>query len=61
MKKLIFAALIIGMSINSYGQSADVPGPSFKDIMNIKSLGSPVISPDGNSILYTIRKTDWDK
>ncbi|MCP4727380.1 MAG: S9 family peptidase, partial [bacterium] len=49
------------MSINSYGQSAGVPGPSFKDIMNIKSLGSPVISPDGKSILYTIRKTDWDK
>jgi dipeptidyl aminopeptidase/acylaminoacyl peptidase len=38
---------------------AQVPGPSFKDVINLESVGGAAISPDGRSIAYTVRTTDW--
>ncbi|NIM49942.1 MAG: prolyl oligopeptidase family serine peptidase [Gemmatimonadales bacterium] len=38
-----------------------MPGPSFEDILSVKSVGSPAISPDGRTIAYTVRTTDWDE
>jgi dipeptidyl aminopeptidase/acylaminoacyl peptidase len=35
--------------------------PTFQDILNLKSPGSPVISPDGRFVLYTVREADWEK
>jgi hypothetical protein len=39
--------------------STNVPEPSFKQVLSLKSVGSPVISPDGKSIVYTVRSVDW--
>ena len=38
-----------------------IPGPAFKDVLGLKSVGSPVISPDGKDILFTVSQADWDK
>ena len=38
-----------------------IPGPSFKDVLSLKSAGSPIISPDGKHILFTVRQADWEK
>jgi len=38
-----------------------VPGPAFKDVLSLKSAGTPVISPDGKNILFTVSQPDWDK
>jgi dipeptidyl aminopeptidase/acylaminoacyl peptidase len=38
-----------------------VPGPSFKDVLSLKSAGDPVISPNGKDILFTVTQPDWDK
>jgi dipeptidyl aminopeptidase/acylaminoacyl peptidase len=44
------------------GEQADgVPGPAFKDVLSLRSIGSPAISPDGRSILFSIRQPDWEK
>jgi len=40
--------------------SAQVPGPSFKDVINLRSVGSPAISPDGKAVAYTVRTTEWN-
>ena len=40
---------------------ADDTTPGFKDILNLTNPGSPVISPDGSKILYTVSKPNWDK
>ena len=55
----LLSLLIINTLV--YGQVEKIPGPAFKDVLNLKSIGSPAISPDGKQILYTVRKVDWEK
>ena len=38
---------------------AVVPGPSFEQVISLRSAGSPAISPDGRHVAFTIRTTDW--
>src|SRR5215510_14887270 len=38
---------------------AQVPGPSFREVIGLQSVAAPAISPDGKSIAYTLRTTDW--
>jgi dipeptidyl aminopeptidase/acylaminoacyl peptidase len=35
--------------------------PTFEDMINLKSPGSPLISPDGRWILFAIRQPNWEK
>lgn len=43
------------------GGEVIIPGPSFKDVLELKSVGSPVISPSGSHVLFTLRGVDWEK
>jgi dipeptidyl aminopeptidase/acylaminoacyl peptidase len=40
-------------------QGPALPGPSFTDIISLRSVGSPAISPDGKAVAYTVTSTDW--
>ncbi|MBA3272225.1 MAG: S9 family peptidase [Acidobacteria bacterium] len=43
------------------GLSAQSPvPPTIDDLLNLKRVGSPAISPDGASVAYTVRETNWD-
>ena len=33
---------------------------SFRDVLSLESVGEPAISPDGRSVAYTVRSTDWE-
>ena len=35
--------------------------PTVEDLMNLKSAGSPRISPDGTKVAYTVTETDFDQ
>ena len=35
--------------------------PGFKDVLDLKSPGGPLISPNGEYILYGVSQPDWDK
>lgn len=35
--------------------------PTVDDLLNVKSVGSPQISPDGTWVAYTITSTDWNQ
>jgi dipeptidyl aminopeptidase/acylaminoacyl peptidase len=68
MKKipLVFVVVICFVVISfarvgQTDQTADIPGPAFKDVLSLKSVGSPVISPDGKDILFTVSQADWEK
>jgi len=54
----IFFIFFIFVNV-SIGDSEKNQTPAFKDILNLKSPGSPVISPDGRYVIYTIRKANW--
>lgn len=38
-----------------------VPGPSFRSVIELRSVGSPAISPDGRAVAYTVRTTEWSE
>lgn len=46
--------------VNIHGQSK-IPGPSFEETISIRSVGGPVVSPDGKNIAFTVRTVDWKK
>jgi dipeptidyl aminopeptidase/acylaminoacyl peptidase len=52
----IFCALLVLLpfSANS-GQHV----PTLDELLNVRSLGSPRISPDGKLVAYTVTETDW--
>ena len=39
-------------------RAQSLPGPSIDDVINLKRVGSPVISPNGQQVAYTIRETN---
>lgn len=56
MEKYILPILLL-FSANLFGQqNASV---SFEKWMSLKTVGNPVISPDGKTIVYTQGNTDW--
>jgi dipeptidyl aminopeptidase/acylaminoacyl peptidase len=56
MRRLLWASFV-ALVPTSLG--AQAPSPSFKDVINLESVGSGAISPDGRAIAYTIRTTEW--
>jgi len=36
-------------------------GPNFRDMLSLRSVGGPAISPDGQSVAYTLRIPDWEQ
>ena len=49
--------LSFSYSFAQYGNKV----PSFEEVLSLQSLGTPVISPDGRHMAYTVRSTDWAK
>jgi dipeptidyl aminopeptidase/acylaminoacyl peptidase len=41
------------------GQAGPVRVPTADDLLNLKTLGGPQISPDGSWVAYTVSSTDW--
>ena len=50
----------VGLALSAaHAQSPS--GPSIDEVINLKRVGSPVISPNGQHVAYTIRETNWDE
>jgi dipeptidyl aminopeptidase/acylaminoacyl peptidase len=56
MRKILTAAAVILMAAPVAAQKRPV---TIDDVMQLKTVGSPVVSPDGAQILYTVRQ--WEK
>ena len=57
----VVSLFTLALSASLNAQQPEIPGPSFEDIMNLRDIGSAVISPDGQTIVYTVSSTDWDE
>jgi dipeptidyl aminopeptidase/acylaminoacyl peptidase len=53
------ALILLLTSAAAYAQAP--PAPSVDDLINLKRVGSPAISPDGRQVAFTIRETNWDE
>jgi dipeptidyl aminopeptidase/acylaminoacyl peptidase len=60
-KSLSIILAVFILTLVGKGQAEEIPFPAFKDVLSLRSVGSPVISPDGRHILYTVREVDWEK
>ena len=56
MKKIFIAASLFSSTILFAQKDASV---SFEKWISLKSVGGPVISPDGKIIVYGVSSTDW--
>jgi dipeptidyl aminopeptidase/acylaminoacyl peptidase len=52
-------ALAAVTATTTYSQTSSLP--SIDDLINLKRVASPAISPDGKHVAYTIRETNWDE
>jgi dipeptidyl aminopeptidase/acylaminoacyl peptidase len=55
------SAPVLAVLLAATTASAQTPSPTIDDLLNLKRVGSPAISPDGKSVAYTIRETNWDE
>jgi dipeptidyl aminopeptidase/acylaminoacyl peptidase len=54
------AALLLSIaSTGALGQGTSVPGPSFEQVISLRSAGGAAISPDGRNVVFGVRTTDW--
>jgi dipeptidyl aminopeptidase/acylaminoacyl peptidase len=56
MKSLVLAlAIVISFQISAQKNTS----VSFEKWISLKTVGSPIISPDGKTIVYSVTSTDW--
>ena len=53
---LALAGSVVGLPVGATGQT-----PSIDDVLNLRRVGAPAISPDGRWVAYTVRETNWDE
>ena len=64
MKQVMFAAALTFAAAAAAAQNAPMVLPrvaaTADQILSLKRVGSPEISPDGRWVAYTVRETNWD-
>ena len=60
--RLRAALVVAGLVVAAAGvRTQPVAGPTIDDILNLKRVGAPAISPNGQQAAYTIRETNWEE
>ena len=52
-------ALAAASAMPALAQSALARPMTFLDVQQMRTIGSPTLSPDGKSMLYTLSTMDW--
>jgi dipeptidyl aminopeptidase/acylaminoacyl peptidase len=62
--RLLVAFVVAGATVMLRAQTPPTPvpksPPTVDQILSLKRVGSPEISPDGRWVAYTVRETNWD-
>jgi len=63
--RLLVAFVVAGATVMLRAQTPPTPvpksPPTVDQILSLKRVGSPEISPDGRWVAYTVRETNWDE
>ena len=52
--------ILLGLALNPLGGLAAQEAPGLRDVIDLETIGSPTISPDGRVILYRSYTSDWE-
>lgn len=55
---LLSVCFVVCTSLWLSGQGSG-KNPSFEEVISLHSVGSPVISPDGKNVVFSVSTTDW--
>src|SRR4029453_621361 len=58
-KPLLVLAVVFGGWVTHPSMQTST-GPSIDDLLNLKRVGAPAISPDGTRVAFTVRETNWE-
>ncbi len=61
-KKRLLALLFLALAAlpwSAVAQTSATQVPAIDDLLNLKTLGSPQVSPDGTWVAYTVSSADW--
>ena len=61
MKSVLSLAALLLLFISEFTAAADADAPSFEDVLSLRSADNPVISPDGEQVVFEVRSTDWNR
>jgi hypothetical protein len=56
--RLLAVVLVLGVSGWQGAGAQDKRPATFEDVLAVKAVGNPVLSPDGARVLYTVR--EWE-
>jgi dipeptidyl aminopeptidase/acylaminoacyl peptidase len=56
----MLAAAMMSLATGSTTGAQAGRSPAIDDLLNLKRVASPVLSPDGRWVAYTVRETNWD-
>jgi dipeptidyl aminopeptidase/acylaminoacyl peptidase len=56
----IFAILVLALPLTTAAAQRTATVPTIDELISLKRVGSPVLSPDGRWVAYTLRETNWD-
>ncbi len=51
--------LLLGLALSSHGGLSAQEVPDLKEVMDLETVGSPTISPDGRTVLFRSYESDW--
>jgi uncharacterized protein (TIGR01244 family) len=57
-------AIVLSAPVMASAQAAPTPapaGPTVDQLIALKRVGSPALSPDGKLVAYTVREVNWDE
>jgi Tol biopolymer transport system component len=58
---LTLVCLVLVAAATLDAQTTPKVAPTVDQILSLKRVGSPQISPDGRRVAYTLRETTWDE
>ena len=58
---IVFAASVAAVVATVGPRAQQTSVPSIDDLLNLKRVASPALSPDGRWVAYTVRETNWDE
>ena len=59
--QVMVIAVSLTLALTGATRAQGPSSPSIDDVLNLKRVGSPALSPDGKRVAYTVRETNWDE